>query len=141
MNAGHEIPLKGGCQCGKLRYEVASAPLDVYVCHCRECRKQSASAFGISVIVRSADLHLVQGEPHCWSRPADSGRTLDCFFCPDCGARVWHGNREREEKVSIKGGSLDEPVDLGAAYHIWTSRKLPGVLIPEQARQHKLDPG
>lgn len=44
-------------------------------------------------------------------------------------------------EIPLKGGSLDEPVDLGAAYHIWTSRKLPGVLIPEQAWQHALDTG
>ena len=31
----------GGCQCGGVRYEV------VFVCHCRECRRQSSSAFGI----------------------------------------------------------------------------------------------
>lgn len=137
----HEGPLTGGCQCGKVRYEIVHAPVEVYVCHCRECRKQSSSAFGISVIVRSADLRLLSGELRCWSRPADSGRTLDCYFCPNCGSRVWHGNRERDETVSIKGGSLDEPVDLGSAHHIWTSRKLPGILIPPHARQHAMEPG
>ena len=33
--------------------------------------------------------------------------------------------------ISVKGGSLDQPVDLAAAVHIWISRKLPGVDIPE----------
>ena len=132
--------LSGGCQCGKLRYEITGAPLETYVCHCRECQKQSASAFGISVIVRSADLKLLQGEPKSWSRPTDSGGRLTCFFCPDCGSRVWHGNRESDETVSVKGGSLDQPPDLSAATHIWVSRKLPGVMIPERAPQYEGEP-
>jgi len=35
----------------------------------------------------------------------------------------------------VKAGSLDEPVDISNAVHIWTSRKLPSVVIPEDARQ------
>jgi len=137
--AGHR-KLAGGCQCGAVRYEIAGAPLELYACHCRECRKQSASAFGISVIVRSADVQLIRGKLQHWSRFADSGRTVDCFFCPQCGTRVWHGDKEREDTVSIKGGSLDEAIDLADAIHIWTSRKLPGVIIPEHARQYMAEP-
>jgi hypothetical protein len=134
------MKLTGGCQCGNIRYEIAGQPVELYVCHCRECRKQSASAFGISVIVRSSDVRVTSGSPERWSRPADSGRTVDCFFCPACGSRVWHGDRARDDTISIKGGSLDEPVDLTAAAHIWTSRKLPGIIIPEGARQNPAEP-
>jgi len=128
--AAQGVPLTGGCQCGAVRYEIAGAPLDVYVCHCRECQRQSASAFGISVIVRSADLRLTHGTPRCWSRRTDSGGTLTCFFCPECGTRVWHGDPASEPTVSVKGGSLDAPPDLSGVAHIWTSRKLPGVVMP-----------
>ena len=61
----------GGCQCGFVRYELRSSPLELYVCHCAECRKQSASAFGISVIVSSAAFALTHGEPQRWSRPTE----------------------------------------------------------------------
>ena len=36
--------------------------------------------------------------------------------------------------------SLDEPVDLTQAKHIWTSRKLPGVMIPPHAEQWPMEP-
>jgi hypothetical protein len=132
--------LKGGCQCGQVRYELTNAPHEIYVCHCRECQKQSASAFGISVTARSADVRLLTGRLGHWTRSTDSGGSLTCFFCPDCGSRVWHGDREREDEISIKGGSLDEPVDLADATHIWTSRKLSGVIIPEGNRQYPGEP-
>jgi hypothetical protein len=129
----------GGCQCGAIRYEVGAAPLAVYCCHCRECRKQSASAFGISVIVPRAGFRLVSGSPKRWSRPTDSGRTLDCLFCPECGSRLWH-ERPGADAISVKGGSLDEPPDLTSAFHIWTVRMVPGVIIREGAVRFEREP-
>jgi hypothetical protein len=132
--------LTGGCQCGQARFEVHGSRLAFYVCHCRECQKQLASAFGVSVIVRSADLRLTSGELKSWSRRTDSGRELACFFCSVCGTRLWHGDRETSKTVSVKGGALDAPPDLSGAVHIWTSRKLPGVLIPADAVQFSAEP-
>ncbi|WP_161958726.1 GFA family protein [Ferruginivarius sediminum] len=130
----------GGCQCGDIRYEIHGDPVEAYVCHCRECQKQSSSAFGISVIVNSSQLRLSSGTPSVWTRPATIGGSLDCAFCPRCGSRLWHGNPERDDIVSVKGGSLDTPPDLSAAKHIWTSRKLAGVLIPEHTETHAEEP-
>jgi hypothetical protein len=120
----------GGCQCGHIRYELNGQPVVLSVCHCLECQKQSASAFGMTLRVRRQDFRLVHGVPRYWSRPTDSGRTTHCAFCPECGSRVWHQAASDSELVSIKAGSLDEPVDFGTAMHIWTKRKLKGVIIP-----------
>ena len=130
----------GGCQCGAVRYALAGDPVALFVCHCRECRKQSASAFGISVIVRREEFRLTRGEVRTWTRPTDSGGRLRCAFCPACGARLWHESVGPSATLSVKGGSLDEPVDLRAAVHIWTARKLPGVIIPETAAQFPGEP-
>ncbi|MEQ8294552.1 MAG: GFA family protein [Roseovarius sp.] len=132
--------LSGGCQCGAIRYEVRSAPVGLYVCHCTECRKQSASAFGISVIVPAEALTVTRGSPSTWSRATDRGTGLDCFFCPDCGSRLWHAPDPAKGTVSVKGGSLDTPVDLGDAVHIWTASRLPGVAIPPGARSFPGEP-
>jgi hypothetical protein len=133
------MTLSGGCQCGGVAYRIAGEPLEIYVCHCVECRHQSASAFGISVIVRAADVSVVRGNLKRWSRPTDSGRTLDCTFCADCGSRLFHAT-PGEDVVSVKGGSLDSPPDLGAATHIWTRQKLAGVMIPAGSPQFPGEP-
>ena len=131
--------LTGRCQCGGVGYEIAGPPMDLYVCHCLECRRQSASAFGISLIVRKADVTVVRGVLKTWTRPTDSGRTLDCSFCPECGSRLFHST-PGEDTLSVKGGSLDTPPDLGRAVHIWTRSKLPGVPIPPDATQFAEEP-
>lgn len=130
----------GGCQCGAVRYEVRGTPLALYVCHCTECRRQSASAFGISVIVRAADLVLTAGETRVWTRSTDSGARLVCHFCPVCGSRLWHMGSRHPGRVSLKGGSLDAPPDLARAVHIWTRSKVPGVVIPPGAECHPGEP-
>jgi hypothetical protein len=133
-------PARGGCQCGAVRYEFSDTPRGLFVCHCHECQKQSAAAFGISLIVPRAGFRVTQGKARVWSRPTDSGHTLECAFCADCGTRLWHQRRGDSEQLSVKGGSLDHPVDLRHAVHIWTRRKLPGVLIPADAVQFEGEP-
>ena len=130
----------GGCQCGRVRYRAPRNPLVLYICHCTECRKQSASAFGISFTIRRDAFELVQGQPAFWARRTASGHTLECAFCRDCGSRLWHQSTGYPETLNVKGGSLDEPVDLGDAVHIWTSSKLEGVVIPEHALRFPKEP-
>ncbi|MEM7269703.1 MAG: GFA family protein [Pseudomonadota bacterium] len=126
----------GGCQCGAIRYEALGPPGDVYVCHCEECRRQSSSAFGISVIYDEAAVRILKGETRTWRRPAAEG-DMTCHFCGDCGARLFHF---AGGTVSVKGGSLDEPPDLAGCKHIWVKRKLPGVVIPPGAETFEGDP-
>lgn len=130
----------GGCQCGNLRYQCADDPVELYICHCTECRAQSASAFGISFTVLRKDFRVTSGTPRYWSRDADSGRKVECAFCPKCGSRVWHQESTESESITIKGGSLDDPVDISDAPHIWIRRKLPGVAIPENVKRFEQEP-
>ena len=55
-------------------------------------------------------------------------------------SRLWHQREEPAETSTIKAGSLDEPVDFSTAIHIWTSRKLPGMVIPADAQQFLREP-
>jgi hypothetical protein len=136
----NHIRLEGGCQCGAVRYACSAKPLRTYICHCTECRRQASSAFGISVVVPRSAFAVTRGEPRCWSRPTETGHTLDCWFCGDCGSRLWHQRRGATDTLNVKGGSLDDAVDLRGAAHIWTDSKLPGVVIPADAQQFPREP-
>jgi hypothetical protein len=133
-------PFTGDCQCGACRYQVTGTPDRIYICHCTECRAQSASAFGISLVVNAKDFTLTSGAPKVWERPTESGGRLACSFCPVCGTRLFHRSLAEPGVLSIKGGSLDEPPDLTEAYHIWTASKLPGVVIPPGAASFQGEP-
>ena len=64
----------GGCQCGAVRYSIERAAiLTLYCCHCRECQRQSASGFGLSMKLQPAGFHLEFGTLGVWERPTDRG--------------------------------------------------------------------
>ncbi|WP_119389110.1 GFA family protein [Taklimakanibacter lacteus] len=131
----------GGCQCGAVRYECAGEPFALFICHCTECRKQSASAFGMSLPAPREGFRITKGEPKFWSRRGDSGLQINGAFCPHCGSRLWDEPQDAPDIVVLKGGSLDQPIDMAKAIHIWTSRKLPGMIIPPDAAQFPEEPG
>ncbi|MCC2624331.1 MAG: hypothetical protein K0R14_204 [Burkholderiales bacterium] len=130
----------GSCQCGQIRYKSTANIIGLYICHCLECQKQSASAFGITVEVLKEGFEVINGTPQFWNRISDSGNQIKCAFCPTCGSRLWHESTAESNTLSIKGGSLDEPVDISNAIHIWVKRKLSGIIIPVHAKQYPQEP-
>jgi len=69
------LPQTGGCQCGKIRYEITESPQSVYACHCRDCQRLTSSAFSMRVVVPETAFKLSGVEPRGLQRLADSGRT------------------------------------------------------------------
>ncbi|MHA7874777.1 GFA family protein [Roseivivax sp.] len=116
------LPLGGGCQCGAIRYEIGEAPAAFYICHCRDCQRQSGSAFGQSLQVHTKSLR-VTGTPATFARQAASGRSMHCLYCPDCGTRLWHVRAEGSPFVSLKAGTLDDPDWLRPCAEIFTDRR------------------
>lgn len=131
--------IEGGCQCGQVRYRIMRPVRAVYACHCRECQKQSASAFGMSVPVAMADF-AVEGRTASWERATDLGSRTRCFFCPNCGSRVYHQSNRSPECATVKGGSLDDTRGLVPSAHIWVSRKQGWVVIDPATPQHPTQP-
>jgi hypothetical protein len=125
------------CQCGAVSFNTSlPEPLDVFACHCLECRKQSAAAFGVSAIFPVAGMWPLPDDvrPHVglWKRPADSGNTVECYFCKTCGVRMLHRSvfpdGTPKPTISVKGGCLEE-LSLKDAHHIFVRTAL--VPVPE----------
>ena len=115
---------EGGCQCGALRYRVTGEPVAVGICHCRECQRQSGSAFGMSLYVREAGFALLSGRPKTFTRNSDSGRPVVCAFCQDCGTRIYHEAQWLStDVINIKPGTLDDPSFLRPVAESWTVRR------------------
>ena len=53
-----ELPQSGGCQCGKIRYEITEAPTLVYTCHCRDCQRLPSSVFSLGIGVAEVGFRL-----------------------------------------------------------------------------------
>jgi len=125
------IPQTGGCQCGSIRYRLNATPSMLYVCHCRDCQKQSSSAFGMSLIVSLDDVEFLQGRDllKTWDTRGDDGLVKRCAFCRHCGSRIYHGSVTANRPVSIKAGSLDDTGWLRPVAHIWLDRAQPWIKV------------
>lgn len=129
----------GGCQCGAVRYTLQTRHLVAYACHCRECQKQSASAFAISVPVRARDFE-VSGPLAAYARATDSGTTTNCWFCSRCGTRVYHQSGRSPDMVTLKGGTLDEGAALQPVAHLWVSRRHAWLQLPPDVPAFETQP-
>lgn len=116
---------EGGCACGAARYELKGEPLFVHACHCTDCQRLSASAFGISMIVEKDRFELVKGRTARVELVADSGRTKQIYFCPACGGQLWNEVPHRPGLLTLKAGTLDAVDWFRPQAHIWTRSKQP----------------
>ncbi|MBM0741255.1 GFA family protein [Phormidium sp. CLA17] len=130
----------GGCQCERIRYQLLAEPLTLYVCHCTECQKQSSSAFGMSMTIPREALIITQGQPQEWRRKGDSDREVVCFFCGNCGTRLFHQPERNPQITNLKPGTLDDTSWLQPVGHTWTRSAQPWFTIPKGTLQEEGQP-
>jgi hypothetical protein len=122
-------PYTGGCQCGSVRY-VVTEPISLSACHCKECQRQSGSAFGMSMLVKKDSLK-VTGPTRQFTRIAASGNEVTCVFCPECGVRIYHAFESAQNVLAIKPGTLDETSWLRPSSFIWMKSAQGWVPVPD----------
>jgi hypothetical protein len=96
--------LRGGCQCGAVRYRLTASPTGASICHCRMCQKAGGAPFMAFAGVRLAELEWTRGAPKIFASSAIAERG----FCGDCGTPLtfhMHGY----DRISVTIGSLDDP--------------------------------
>lgn len=124
------VPFEGGCLCGAVRYRCGAAPFVAYTCHCLACQHITSSAFATCIQVPAEAFALEQGAPSSAEREALSGNRLTTRFCAACGSALVVSSLARPRLRTIFVGSLDRATDVEVGAHIWTSRRLPWVVLP-----------
>ena len=123
------LPQEGGCVCGKVRYRLTAAPLLAYACHCHDCQRRSGSAFGLTLVVRSADV-LLSGEPEMMRMETPSGREIDHGVCPQCRFRVFARAPVAPDFMSLRAGTLDDASWVRPIAQAWVESAIPWAVIP-----------
>ncbi len=128
--------LKGGCLCGKIRYEITGEAIGTTACHCVDCRRASGAPFvGWMSVARDA-LRFVAGATRTYASSAGVERG----FCPDCGTPLTYHSATFADEIDIATGTLDAPGDAPPEEHTWTSQQLAWVRLadglPRYPRSH-----
>ena len=125
-------PLEGGCDCGRIRYRMETAPLIVHCCHCRWCQRETGTAFALNALIEAERLVHLKEEPDVIDTPSQSGRGQKIARCPLCRIAVWsyYGGAGPILRF-IRVGTLDTPQVLRPDIHIFTASRQPWVVLPE----------
>ena len=115
------VEFSGGCLCGAVRYESASAPVVAGHCHCHDCRRTSGTGHGSHLGVPEAAFN-VSGEVKFFDKPADSGNMIRRGFCPNCGSAIYSTNSGVAGMAFIRASSLDDPEVFQPGLIVYASR-------------------
>ncbi|KAI9865674.1 MAG: hypothetical protein M1813_002132 [Trichoglossum hirsutum] len=106
----------GSCYCGKLKYELdLGSPDDdarTSICHCRNCRKWTGSAFGITTMVPRTAFRFTAGESTENVGDNGSGVLIHREFCGACGSGILEYGENAGGRVYVTYGTLDDPAAL-----------------------------
>lgn len=115
----------GRCACGACRFEFATDPPFIAVCHCLDCKRASGGEAATFMGIPANDLSLLSGQPRSFEYTANSGKTLFRNFCPDCGSRLFTDRLESfPGMVFVQLGVLDEPGRVQPQLEMFTRRRV-----------------
>lgn len=127
--------LTGRCLCGAIAFEIDSLLEGPVACHCRECQRQSGSAFWVAVTA-SQDAVRILGDRLGW---VQATREAERGYCRDCGGYLFW-RPLGGDTLDIAFGALDGIEGMTLVAHIFTAEArlpLPDDKIPRFAHGRK----
>jgi hypothetical protein len=125
-------PIEGGCDCGKVRYRMLTAPLVVHCCHCRWCQRETGSSFALNAMIEADRVVSLGGESEIIVVPSRSGAGQRIARCPDCKIAVWsHYAGSGHLTKFVRVGTLDTPDALAPDVHIFAASKQAWVTLSD----------
>jgi hypothetical protein len=126
--------MTGGCLCGQVRYSANADPAFVGVCHCKNCQKQTGTAFSVLVGIPKPAMSI-QGRVKTFHDTGDSGQAVERNFCPECGSPIFSDVAVMPGVVFIKAGTLDDTSWLDPKMHVYCDSKEHWAPIPEDSQR------
>jgi hypothetical protein len=117
---GSEIKTrKASCTCGQLNLTcVGPDPERRSLCHCKNCQRQTGSAFSIQATFPKEQVKI-DGKSTTWKFPVEGAPPVtyrNCsrtgatyHFCPTCGSTVYYVLDETPQNIGVKIGCFTDP--------------------------------
>jgi hypothetical protein len=122
---------EGGCLCGAVRFKAEGDPINVRICHCRNCQKAMGSPFFARALFDPRAL-TVEGE---MGRYPSSDR-VDRVFCKACGTRLFSWRRNGTA-IGVALAAFDDRNAFAPTEHIWVSEKMDWVRLEDGLPQNQ----
>jgi hypothetical protein len=124
-----ELPIRGRCTCGAVRFEVDQPLVGAVFCHCTRCQHRTGSAFSVTALTAPGSFRLVGGEEQvrAWD-PGDGGWVK--AFCGSCGGHVFTHD-PRREALSVRMGAIEGDPGVRPSAHQFADYAVPWLALPD----------
>jgi hypothetical protein len=113
------MTIKGGCLCGKVRYQITGPLFNADHCHCSMCRRQHGAAFATYADFNPGDFN--------WTLGKNFVKTYDALpgdgwcLCSECGSTL--AGTENGHVTSITLGTIEGDPGIKPEAHIFVGSK------------------
>ena len=121
---------EGGCQCCAERFRAQGEPMNVWLCHCRQCQQSYSAPFNARAFYLGPQVQ-VSGETVRF----DTSERLSRHSCAKCGTRVWT-QRQDGFGFGLPLAAFDDPDAFAPTAHIFISEKAAWLKLDDGLPQH-----
>ena len=127
-----EIPMNhsGKCACGEVEFTFTGDPINSAYCYCHSCQFRTNADRWFGVWVPRENLTFTRGKPSSFIRKGDSGKTVDFFFCGNCGINL-AGFAEIGDFYSVAASVIENSAQFPPQMLIYTAHAPEGTIFPE----------
>jgi hypothetical protein len=125
--------LRGACECGAVRYEVADEFLYAANCHCSRCRAATGTAFKAFAGIERRKLEITAGGDKLFIVGNENSNHTRCGVC---GSLLFSVVREGGF-VHVALGSLVDAPSIRPTDHIYVGSKAPWFDITDDLPQRE----
>ena len=129
-------PIRGGCYCGTVRFEITKALRVVFNCHCRACRRAHGAPYYPAAYISQDNFRVSAGADSVAAYEVGPEYTRN--FCKVCGGRLFNKfNIDDHRLMNVPLSTLDEepPPELIQG-HVNVESKAPWHVIDDRLPQY-----
>jgi hypothetical protein len=124
-----DLPLKGSCLCGQVRFEVTEQPVSASYCHCTRCQKRTGTASSAQARIVPGSLTVTAGEDLVRAYEPEDG--FPKAFCSSCGSALWSLDPKTNEISGVRMAAFDDDPGVRPAYRQYVAYAADWEPIPD----------
>jgi hypothetical protein len=124
-----ELPLRGGCLCGGVRFEVTEPLVSSSYCHCTRCQRRTGTGASPQARVAPGSLVITQGEELVRAYEPDGGWAK--LFCSNCGSSLFSRSPDDPSLMSVRLGAFDGDPGIRPQWRQFVAYAAPWEPIPD----------
>ncbi|KAI4131677.1 MAG: hypothetical protein LQ347_002869 [Umbilicaria vellea] len=114
----------GRCHCGQTEWTAKLQDTAHILCHCDTCKQLGGGAYSLNQIIPENDLKITKGSTKTYTYYGESGKPVNCNYCPNCTTHVYHHQTVMGDKIVVRTVLLDGGKGFKPAAEIFGKAKM-----------------